>query len=250
MAEYSDQTSDSDVKPKGLHDPKFGELLDTGLFSDFTVTCNGDIYKVHKAVLYAHSEYFRKMLQSTFKVTLHLIDITSIHSQSRRIHQANLYPQETHTNTADLSAEDPTILKHLIHYIYHSKFATAHPSAEELVRIYFLADMYFVNGLCSLALSTLHDEYRDYSNIQDLPAFVEVLRIANPSETVEKHGKLWDKLLLPIIKRADDLLKLDSFKELLEESPELTHAVLRYTKEWPTPGSTYWYDGWRRHVAD
>lgn len=45
-------------------------LQETGLFSDFTITCKGHTFKVHKTVLYTQSEYFRKLLTGPFKVTI------------------------------------------------------------------------------------------------------------------------------------------------------------------------------------
>lgn len=44
-------------------------LLETGRFSDFTITCTDRTFKVHKAILYARSSYFRDLLTSDFKVT-------------------------------------------------------------------------------------------------------------------------------------------------------------------------------------
>jgi hypothetical protein len=35
-------------------------LLDTGKYSDFIITCNGDTYKVHKAVVCAMSGFFER----------------------------------------------------------------------------------------------------------------------------------------------------------------------------------------------
>lgn len=45
---------------------------ETGLFSDFTITCKGHIFKVHKTVLYTQSQYFRTLLTGPFKVIPHL----------------------------------------------------------------------------------------------------------------------------------------------------------------------------------
>lgn len=48
-------------------------LLKTSAFSDLTLTCHGREIKVHKNILYARSEYFRKMLLGPFKVCKKLI---------------------------------------------------------------------------------------------------------------------------------------------------------------------------------
>lgn len=42
--------------------------LSRGIFSDLTITCQGEEFEVHKAVLYIQSKYFRKLLGGNFKV--------------------------------------------------------------------------------------------------------------------------------------------------------------------------------------
>lgn len=43
-------------------------LRSLGKFSDFTITCDGATYKVHKFLLSTHSSYFATIFNSGFKV--------------------------------------------------------------------------------------------------------------------------------------------------------------------------------------
>ena len=43
-------------------------LLDMGLFSDMEIKCRGSIFKVHRAILYGKSDFFRAACGGSFKV--------------------------------------------------------------------------------------------------------------------------------------------------------------------------------------
>lgn len=42
-------------------------LLASGSLSDFTITCAGKSYKVHRVLLMCHSEYFKTCFEGQFK---------------------------------------------------------------------------------------------------------------------------------------------------------------------------------------
>ncbi|KAI9665417.1 MAG: hypothetical protein M1831_001856 [Alyxoria varia] len=47
--------------------PDFSSLLKSGDFSDLQIKCNGKTFKVHKAIVTPHSEYFKRICSSSFK---------------------------------------------------------------------------------------------------------------------------------------------------------------------------------------
>lgn len=48
-------------------------LYQTNALSDLIITCGGQDFAVHKIILYIQSEYFRKLLDGSFKVRSELI---------------------------------------------------------------------------------------------------------------------------------------------------------------------------------
>ena len=47
-----------------------GDLLVSGLFSDFTIICQGERIPVHRSILYGESSFFRSALTMNMKVSL------------------------------------------------------------------------------------------------------------------------------------------------------------------------------------
>jgi hypothetical protein len=46
----------------------YRKLLETGKFSDLTIKCRGESFKVHKAVVCSRSPFFMKACDSNFQV--------------------------------------------------------------------------------------------------------------------------------------------------------------------------------------
>jgi len=44
-------------------------LYETSALSDLTITCGGQVFAVHKVILYVQSDYFRTLLDGPFKVS-------------------------------------------------------------------------------------------------------------------------------------------------------------------------------------
>lgn len=87
----------------------FGELLRTGSYSDFKITCKGTEFKVHKAIVCSASDFFKTMCDSGFKVSPCPIE---------RSRLAIDRLQEQSEGSVDLPDDDPAIIKHVIDFIY------------------------------------------------------------------------------------------------------------------------------------
>ncbi|CAN9427161.1 unnamed protein product [Alternaria alternata] len=77
----------------------FKSLLESGDYSDFAITCGSDTYNVHKNVVCTRSGFFKGAERFT----------------------AN---QGAATAKADLSEEDPVIVKLLVQYLYEGEYDT------------------------------------------------------------------------------------------------------------------------------
>jgi hypothetical protein len=67
LLQYSDTLFNSQV----LHHDKMGSweaILKTGEYHDFTITCKGFTFRVHKLVLRAASDFFRTLCDGNFQV--------------------------------------------------------------------------------------------------------------------------------------------------------------------------------------
>lgn len=96
--------------------PQFSALLGSGKYSDLTLTFGSRSWKVHKSVLCLQSDFFAKACDGGFKV-----------SSTRRTCPKLLLtgPQETHTNTIDLSEDSEYTIAAMVNFMYHGKYDAA-----------------------------------------------------------------------------------------------------------------------------
>ncbi|KAI4639935.1 hypothetical protein J4E93_008734 [Alternaria ventricosa] len=82
----------------------FKNLLASGKFSDLTVTCGPDSYKVHKNVVCSRAEFFSRAVKFGGK--------------------------ETEQGSVDLPEDEPAIVKLMMQYIYEGEYDPALPDNE------------------------------------------------------------------------------------------------------------------------
>ncbi|KAF5610717.1 amino acid transport gap1 [Fusarium subglutinans] len=89
------------------------DLLKTGDYSDLTITCGKDQYRVHKAIICPRSKFFKAACDGKFK--------------------------EAQTGTINLPDDDPVAVRMMIEYLYHDAYA---PSARMYIHSDGLIDAY------------------------------------------------------------------------------------------------------------
>ncbi|KAF1978712.1 hypothetical protein BU23DRAFT_563623 [Bimuria novae-zelandiae CBS 107.79] len=81
-------------------------LLKSGDYSDLTITCNGKLWKVHKALVCTQSDFFKAAVQFGGK-------------------------EETNQGIIDLPEDDPVVVGYMIQYLYGPNYELPSESATE-----------------------------------------------------------------------------------------------------------------------
>lgn len=85
-------------------------LLNTGKFSDVTITCGDKVWNLHRAIICSRSQYFQKAFGSDFKVRT-----WTLWSSSKTDGAAS---QESGTKTLHLEETDAELFQHVVTYMY------------------------------------------------------------------------------------------------------------------------------------
>ncbi|SMY22379.1 unnamed protein product [Zymoseptoria tritici ST99CH_1A5] len=141
------------------------ELLNTGLFSDFTIICELNEYRVHKNVLFVHGGKFRELVE--------------------RAHEAG-------KDTLHVKQEAPAIFEAVLQYLYRLDFDS--PTLSEGAQfqftalVYLMANKYDVQGLPELALAKCEQACAPE---KDLGSFIRNMQLA---QQVKDSGdpSLWE----------------------------------------------------------
>ncbi|KAI5361902.1 Putative BTB/POZ domain-containing protein [Septoria linicola] len=190
MAEYPGNTLKTGAK----------ELLATGLYSDLTIICGDNEFKVHKFALHTQSAYFRKLLGGDFKEGAAAGSISRL-------------PLEE--NPAIFSV----LIKHLYHFTYDDSFRGEVAPGPFAVHVYAAADKYDIEPLRKQAAKRLEQVL----DPQDVNTFIETLRAIDENTADET---LWE-IVTPVLQaNMSTLLKSGEFQEMLQDMKALTFRLL------------------------
>ena len=119
------------------------------LFTDLTIKCGGEEFKVHKAVLASQSPVFRRMLESDMK--------------------------EQRTSVIEISDTDPQVISNLLTYLYTGDVPDVDTLANKLLVV---ANKYDLSQLFEICENKLKSDIND-SNFIDLLIFADLYNAAN-----------------------------------------------------------------------
>ncbi|KAL5115329.1 hypothetical protein ACEQ8H_006774 [Pleosporales sp. CAS-2024a] len=99
-------------------------ILASGEYSDFIITCKGDVYNVHKAIVCARSGFFKRAEKFPGKISITIV-------LSRMF-------KESEEGKVDLPEDNPELVKLLVHYLYAGEYFPWLPDGGcmELVRTF------------------------------------------------------------------------------------------------------------------
>ncbi|KAI4915020.1 hypothetical protein J4E90_005057 [Alternaria incomplexa] len=202
----------------------FKNLLASGEFSDLTVTCGPDSYKVHKNVVCSRAEFFSRAVKFGGK--------------------------ETEQGSVDLPEDEPAIVKLMMQYIYEGEYDPALPDNElgdstkvpahfpipvgplpaQLMvhaKLYEIADKYDVLGLKELVIEKFKRACHSFWND---PSFAAAAH--HVFSTTPEHDKgLRDIVLKTIAEHMAELVKKPEVEALLTEFNGLAFGLLKMKTE-------------------
>ncbi|KAI4674179.1 uncharacterized protein J4E84_010792 [Alternaria hordeiaustralica] len=208
----------------------FKNLLASGNFSDLTVTCGPDSYKVHKNVVCSRAEFFSRAVKFGGK--------------------------ETEQGSVDLPEDEPAIVKLMMQYIYQGEYDPALPdnelsgstkitvpptptpphkksrTARQLflmihAKLYEIADKYDVVGLKELVIEKFKRACHSFWND---PSFANAAH--HVFSTTPEHDKgLRDIVSKTIAEHMAELVKKPEVEALLTEFNGLAFGLLKMKTE-------------------
>ena len=190
-------------------------LFDSGEDSDMTVQCGNRVWKLHRVILYAGSEYFKKACQvDKFQVRYFAASICT------RSNQADSN-QEGITGTIELKDEDPQMVGLFLRYFYAHDYQIDDNGKAPLIahaRMYAIADKYSVPLLKDLAKERFATCLKNIESkgIQslDIPTFANAIEIIYTT-TLESDRGLRDAIIPIMIEFKTQLRASDEFMGLI-----------------------------------
>lgn len=177
-------------------------VIKTGIFTDLTLVCGDQDFKVHKIVLYTQSNYFHKLLGYGFK--------------------------ESDQNTITLHEDDPDALNVLIKCLYrhHADITSSNSKPMTFaVKVYAIADKYDIPTLRSQAAARFSKVLSPEADLED---FINAIKTVD--ESVPGGDRtLWEVIIKIIRDHMEFLLAKEEFIVLIGELPLLMADLLRLT---------------------
>ncbi|KAI7211251.1 hypothetical protein KC333_g7765 [Hortaea werneckii] len=213
-------------------------LLKNDSLTDLTIVCGAYTHKVHKLILFAHSDHFATIpsLAEGLANTIHLkgigVDDDDEVGDEVREHSKTFY--------CSYGSHDPDAIRLMVHYLYHLDYSatsasdparSSTPEADskchdsDLVmhaRVFAVAARYEVTGLRKLAA----DKFTNAVNASpDHEDFAEAARVVY--STTPKYVRTLRNIVVSKMNRHDDaLLNIDHVMEVVKDDSELMFDLL------------------------
>ncbi|BDD61169.1 hypothetical protein MAP00_006240 [Monascus purpureus] len=203
--------------------PVMQELLQMGKHSDFTIKCDGETLKAHKAIVCPQSRYFDAALSGEF--------------------------QESYQNCIDLSGHDVRTIRDVLSFLYLGDYdknvshevadgdtvtedhggdgltleSSVHNGIYRHLRVYVTADMFGIDNLKEISKKRLTQWIEQKWAEDSFPILAaEILRSSPPHDE-----QLSDVLADVIAKNIASLIATDPMLEVLENSGHLAVSTLK-----------------------
>ncbi|KAG9674738.1 hypothetical protein KCU99_g4228, partial [Aureobasidium melanogenum] len=217
------------------------DLQESSDYSDLTITCGTDVYRVHKAIVCSQSEFFRLACRTgvdpkgDFKEgKTGVVDIPARNTKDG-LEEVDW----------DMDAEDPKAVKLMIHYLYHLDYlevetakVKADPSpgvskdytANDGILIYHammyaMGDKYGIYGLKALAREKFQEAWKFTA-----AGLVKAIKIAYAS-TMESDIGLCEIIINNLHSNVRNGLttwmQMTEIDQCVKELPDLSYALLR-----------------------
>ncbi|KAI4718036.1 Arabinanase/levansucrase/invertase [Aureobasidium sp. EXF-10727] len=203
------------------------QIHETGMYSDLTVTCGTDSYKVHKAIVCTQSEFFYRACKGSFKEgQTGIIEIPARNTKDCRSEI-----------DWDPDAEDPETVKHMMRYLYHQDYLETETcpapgertdcevkdgSLLQHALLYAMGDKYGIPDLKKLA----RQKFAEALNYDTIAGVVKAIKVVYAS-TLESDQGLRQTIIDFINPDIQTWVNIPEVDACIREIPELSYALLR-----------------------
>ncbi|CZT25688.1 uncharacterized protein RCC_11357 [Ramularia collo-cygni] len=196
-------------------------FFDNPLYSDLTLMCGGEEFKVHRMLLHEQSPVFRKMLNGGFVVS-------HAPSAARTCDSADI-KQESVTNQKVINVlDDPSVFRTFLKYLYTGQYddtARGEMAPPEFaISIYAIADKYDFEPLRKAAARKLDETCDPKNNSNDFIAAIYAIE----ANTAPHDISLWNVVIPKIKANISALLQSPDFMQMATlDIPDLAAALFQ-----------------------